>query len=128
MCDKITVEVINEEQADEIRKEQKSGTRQKRLLMKSQPVSISPSAVLFDSVCIAQSQMSRLQALSQHGDLSLTDIRKYALLVNTFVKLIEAERDASPQSHLTGKTDKEIIEQVLAAVDVIREVEGETDE
>ena len=108
---------------DKLERINQDQTKSKRRvhLMKAELTTISPQSMLFNALNVASTELARLNRLSQTGDLSMADFKKYQILINSLVKLSEENRLSKSQSHLEGLSDDEVKAKVLEALGVLDE-------
>lgn len=93
--------------------------RKKKLRMEAERKSIAPKTMLANALAIASAELLRLQQLSALEALSPQNIKKYAILISSLVKLSEENRLVKAQSQLKGLTEAERLAKVVEAVEVL---------
>lgn len=109
---------VSEERSEKIKEDQKR-SKNKQRLMKAELVSLSPTSMLTHALSIAATELARLDRSCQAGELELYDLKKYAILINSMVKIAEESRLSRQQSRLEGKSPEEVRELVRKALETI---------
>lgn len=105
-----------------IKQDQKHNKRKQKLMV-TELTSISPTSMLANALSIAATELARMSRASQAGELVFNDFRKYAILINSMVKIAEESRLSKQQSQFEGLSDEEIKAKVKEALEIVAEDE-----
>lgn len=102
----------------------------RRHILKASLTHIEPSSILFNSLQVASSELARLAQKSMNEELTLSETKKYTMLINAMVKLSEENRNIEQQSHLEGRSEEEqeiLVQKAIEALAVEAEIDDDDD-